>query len=64
MNFDDALEEFGKAIGLFKRAYAQESNENVDDLMIIIEKNNYINIFPTSPDGRFIVCCRELVKTD
>lgn len=62
-NFDTALEEFGKALGNLKREYAKEYCKNVNELMVIIDEDDYINIIPTVAGMREMVFCREWVNT-
>lgn len=62
MSLDEALANFGKAVGALKRAYGEEECVNPDCLSIIIDDHDYITIIPTNETGSFHL--RSWVDTD
>ena len=64
MNFDEALKEFGKALGKLKESYAEQYNCNPSYLSISINENNYVTIIPTSETGSYIEAFRDWVDTE
>lgn len=63
MSLDEALANFGKAVGALKRAYGEEECVNSDCLSIIIDEDDYVTIMPTNETGSFY-CLRRWVDTD
>ena len=53
-NFDKALKEFGKTVGKLKTEYAKEYNTTSDDLLLVIDKDNYVSILPNNTNGIYV----------
>lgn len=64
MDFETALEEFGKVLGNLKRAYAEEFDYNSSSLQILINESDFVTIFPTNETGKYIDCFRKWLNTD
>jgi len=52
-NYDEALQEFGKALGKLKRAYAEEHGGNSNYMHIIIDESDNVTIIPSLSTGWF-----------
>lgn len=64
MNFEDALHDFGKALGNLKRAYGEKYNDGYyAQLQVIIDTDNDIAIIPTNEWGAYISCYRGSLDT-
>lgn len=63
MSLDEALANFGKAVGALKRAYGKEEFANPDHLSIIVDEDDHVTIMPTRETGTFYCFC-EWVDTD
>ncbi len=64
MDFDKALDEFGKAVGNLKRAYSDKYNQYTNNFMVIVDEDDYVTIVPTNTTDRYTECCREWINTD
>ena len=63
-NFNKVLEDFGKSLGELKRAYAEEFRTTVDDLMVIVDNDNYVSILPNNTTGVYVEYFRGWVDVD
>ena len=64
-SFDEALSEFGKALGKLKRAYGEEFGTNGNYIEIHIDESNNVTIVPTLNTGHYINdVVREWIDTD
>lgn len=52
-NYDEALVEFGKALGKFKRAYAEDYGCNPNYIKMLIDESNEVIIIPSLGTGYF-----------
>lgn len=64
MDFETALQEFGKALGNLKRTYAEKYEQNPNYLQIVITDDNYITITETNYTGSILDYYREWLNTD
>lgn len=64
MNFDEALKEFGKALGKLKESYSEQYSRNPSYLSININEDNYVTIIPTNETGSYIESFRDWVDTE
>ena len=64
MELAQAFEEFGKALGNLKRAYAEEYDKNPHCLMVRVNDDDYIAIVPTDTNGDWIGAYRTWVDTE
>lgn len=65
MDFDTALEQFGRALGNLKRAYADEYNVvNPSYISILVDDDDYVTILDTTETGHYLTGAhRERVDT-
>lgn len=64
MDLDEALKNFGIALGNLKRAYAEEYSKNPNYVEVHIDESDYVTIFPSDATGSYIYAHREWVDTD
>lgn len=64
MEFEEALEEFGKALGKLKIAYAEKYCANPSYIQVLVDAENNVSIIPTIETGEYIYCFRDWVDTD
>ena len=64
ISFNEAFENFGKALGKLKEAYAEAYNQHEDYLFVSVNENNYVTITPTDETGEYIEVFRKWVNTD
>ena len=64
MSLDEALEQFGVALGNLKRAYAEEYGENPNYITVHIDDGDYVTMYPTDASGAYFDACRRWVDTD
>ena len=64
MDFDEALNNFGIALGNLKRAYAEKYSENPNYIGVHIDDSDYVLIYPTDATGTYFDAYREWVNTD
>lgn len=62
--FNEALKQFGKALGNLKQAYADEFGTTADDLLVIADKDNYVSILPNNVTGTYVEHFRDKVDTE
>jgi hypothetical protein len=64
MNLEEALNNFGIALGNLKRAYAEEYSRNPNYVEVHIDESDYVTIYPTDVSGSYFDAHREWVNTD
>ena len=64
MNLNEALNNFGVAIGDLKRAFAEEYSANPNYVAIHIDEGDDVTIFSTDRRGSWTPIHREWVDTD
>lgn len=64
MKLEEALNDFGIALGKLKRAYADEYSKNPNYVEIHINDGDYVTIYPTDVSGAYFDAHREWVDTD
>lgn len=60
---DEALKEFGIAVGKLKRAFAEENNCGLDCVEIHIDRNDFVTIIATGKTG-YLDAYREWLVTE
>ena len=64
MDLNEALEQFGIALGNLKRAYAEHYSENSNYIGVHIDDSDNVLIYPTDASGAYFAAHREWVDTE
>lgn len=64
MDLEEALEQFGKALGNLKRAYAEEQGVNSNYVTVFVDESDWVTLIPVSREGSWIGAYRERVYTE
>lgn len=59
-----ALEEFGKALGKLRKAYSEEFGGDPNDLLVIVDTDDYVTILPNNESGTYLQHFREWVDIE
>lgn len=65
MDFEEAVKNFGKALGDLKRSYAEKVGENPNYISVYVDGDNTVTIIPTLEHGlHYHECYRGWLDTD